>query len=577
LIRIIHYIKPYVGMVLLAIALLFVQANCELALPDYMADIVNTGVIGGNIPFIWNTGGRMLLITLLSAASSIIVGYLSARVGAGISRDLRADVFKKVVGFSSAAFDRFSTASLITRSTNDVTQVQTLLIMTIRIVFYAPIMGFGGVMKAVANSSSMTWIIGLAVMCLLIVIIVMFNVAMPRFKLVQQLIDRLNLVTRENLEGMLVIRAFNTQRFERDRFDKANRDLTGLNLFLNRAMALMMPVMMLIMNITTISIIWYGARQVSEFKLEVGSMMAYMQYAMQIIMSFLMLAMMFIMIPRAMVSVNRIADVLETGETVPDSATPEPFGERFDSAVEFRGVGFRYPGGEGDVLRNINFTARAGQTTAIIGSTGSGKSTLVNLILRFYDVTGGSILIDGKDIRDVPKRALREKIGYAPQKSALFSGTIRSNICYADEGMSAENMEKAADVAQAAEIIASKEGGYDSPISQGGANVSGGQRQRLSIARALAKNAPIYIFDDSFSALDLKTDANLRAALKREAGGSTIILVAQRVGTIMDADQIVVLDNGEIAGKGTHGELLKSCGVYLEIARSQLSEEELSL
>jgi ATP-binding cassette subfamily B protein len=405
---------------------------------------------------------------------------------------------------------------------------------------------------------------------------VAFLVAFPKFQLVQKLIDRLNLVTREKLEGMLVIRAFNTQAFERDRFDKANRDLTQVNLFVKRAMALMMPVMMLILNLTTVLIIWVGAEQVSAFKLDVGSMMAYMQYAMQIIMSFLMLAMMFIMVPRAAVSANRIKEVLETGETVLDPENSVPYGERFNADVTFNDVYFRYPGGEGDVLRGINFTARAGQTTAFIGSTGSGKTTLVNLIMRFYDVTGGEILVDGKDIRTVGKKDLRARIGYVPQKSVLFSGTIKSNLSYADKDAPFENIEKASSVAQAAEFIAQKEGGYEEPISQGGTNVSGGQKQRLSIARALVKNAPIYIFDDSFSALDLKTDARLRAALKEDTGEGTILIVAQRVGTIMNAEQIIVLDNGTIAGKGTHEELMESCGVYLEIARSQLSDEELS-
>jgi len=574
--KILLYMKPYLGMVLCAIALLFVQATCDLALPDYMSDIVNTGVMGGNTPFIWKTGGNMLLVALTGAAASIIVGYFAAQIAASVSRDLRSDVFRKVSGFSNAAFDKFSTASLITRTTNDITQIQTLMVMMIRMVFYAPIMGFGGVMKAVANSASMTWVISIAIICLIGVIIVLYSVAMPKFQLVQKLIDRLNLVARENLEGILVVRAFNTQGFEYERFDKANKNLTSVNLFVNRAIALMMPIMMLIMNLTTVFIIWVGSNQVSAFKLDIGSMMAYMQYAMQIIMSFLMLAMMFILIPRAAVSANRIKEVLETGETVLDPLSPELFDENFNATVEFRNVSFHYPGAEGDVIHNINFTAQPGQTTAFIGSTGSGKSTLVNLIMRFYDVTGGKILVGGKDIRDVTKRDLRYKVGYVPQKSVLFSGTINSNLYYADKNSTVENIEKASSVAQATEFINSKEYGYDEPISQGGTNVSGGQKQRLSIARALVKNAPIYVFDDSFSALDLKTDAKLRAALKEATGDSTILMVTQRVSTIMNAEQIIVLDNGTIAGKGTHEDLLKHCGVYLEIARSQLGEEELA-
>jgi ATP-binding cassette, subfamily B, multidrug efflux pump len=399
---------------------------------------------------------------------------------------------------------------------------------------------------------------------------------MPKFKIVQKLVDRLNLVTRENIEGMLVIRAFNTQKFEENRFDKANTDLTATNLFVNRTMSVMMPVMMLIMNLVTVIIVWVGAKQVSSFNMNIGDMMAYMQYAMQIIMSFLMMAMMFIMIPRAAVSADRIAEVLDTKASIVDTTEPVCFDESFKPVVEFRNVNFCYPGGQGDVLHNINFIAKAGQTTAIIGSTGSGKSTLVNLIMRFYDVTNGQILIDGKDLRTITRKDLRKAIGYVPQKSILFSGTIKSNLLYADKNSTMDNIEKASSVAQAAEFISSKEDGINSTIAQGGTNVSGGQKQRLSIARALVKNAPIYIFDDSFSALDLKTDRSLRAALKKETGDSTILLVAQRVSTIMNAEQIIVIDNGNIVGIGTHGELLKNCEVYQEIALSQLSEEELA-
>lgn len=566
--------KSYIGMILCAVALLFVQAMCDLALPDYMSDIVNKGAMTGDTPFILKTGGTMLLVALLGAAASIIMGYFAAMVAANVARDLRSDVFKKVQNFSNAEFDKFSTASLITRTTNDITQIQTLLVMVIRLVFYAPILGIGGIIKALSESTSMTWVIGVGVICLLGIIALLFSIAMPKFKMVQNLIDRLNLVTRENLEGMLVTRAFNSQQFEQKRFDKANKDLTDVNLFVNRAMAVMMPVMMLIMNLTSVIIVWIGAKQVSAFQMDIGDMLAYMQYAMQIIMAFLMLAVMFIMIPRATVSANRIAEVLDTEETVLEQDVPEEIDES-NSDVEFRDVSFHYPGGEGDVLHHINFTAKAGQTTAIIGSTGSGKSTLVNLIMRFYDVTDGEIIVGGKNVRKIRKKDLRNKIGYVPQKSILFSGTIQSNLAYADRNTSMENIGKAASVAQATEFIESKEERFETAIAQGGTNVSGGQKQRLSIARALVKNAPIYIFDDSFSALDLKTDGKLRAALKRETGNSTILLVAQRVSTIKDAEQIIVLDNGNIAGFGTHKELLKDCEVYGEIARSQLSEEEL--
>ncbi len=571
-----RYLIPYSAYLLLAVALLFLQANCDLALPDYMADIVNTGVMTGNINDILQTGTKMILITLLGTAASVTVGYLAARSAAGVAHDIRSDLFRKVERFTNAEFDQFSTASLITRTTNDITQIQTVLVMMIRLVFYAPIMGIGGVIKAISNSTSMSWVIGIAVICLLGLIMILFTTVMPKFKLIQKLVDRLNLVSRENIEGILVIRAFNTQRFEMDRFDRANRDLTATNLFVNRAMMLMMPAMMLIMNLTMVTIVWVGAHQVSAFRLNIGDMMAYMQYAMQIIMAFLMMSMMFILFPRAAVSADRVAQVLSTEPSIVDPVEPESFSEPFQPTIEFKNVSFRYPGGQDDVLQDVSFVARAGQTTAIIGSTGSGKSTLVNLILRFYDVTAGSILVGGKDIRKVLRRDLRARIGYVPQKSVLFSGTIESNLAYADPATSLDNLERAASIAQATEFIKAKPEGYASTIAQGGTNVSGGQKQRLSIARALVKNAPIYVFDDSFSALDLKTDRNLRAALKRETGSSTVLLVAQRVSTILNAEQILVLENGRIVGQGTHQELMKSCPVYQQIALSQLTEEELA-
>ncbi len=575
MIKVLVYAKKYILYILCAIALLFIQAQCDLALPEYMSDIVNTGVISGNTGYILQTGGTMLLITLLGTVCSITVGYFAAVTAAGVSHDLRRDVFNKVVHFSSAELDQFSTSSLITRTTNDITQIQTLLVMLIRMVFYAPILGVGGIIKALENSKTMSWIIAVAVICLVGLVLILFSIALPKFKLVQKLVDRLNLVSRENLEGMLVTRAFNSQPFETRRFDAANSDLTATSLFVNRAMSVMMPTMMLIMNLTTVVIVWVGAKQVSALHIGVGDMMAYMQYAMQIIMSFLMLAMMFILIPRAAVSAGRIAEVLEAEFSITDPEDPAPIPEDFSGEVVFDRVDFRFPGSEEDVLHQISFTARPGETTAIIGATGSGKSTLMSLILRFYDVTGGRILIGGRDIREFDRRDLRQLIGYVPQKNVLFSGTIESNLRYGNSQAAGEVLDKAAEVAQAAEFIAGKEDGLGSNVAQGGSNFSGGQKQRLAIARALVKEAPIYIFDDSFSALDLKTDSKLRQALKRETGGSTLLLIAQRVGTIMEAEQIIVLDNGAIAGIGSHRELMNSCEVYQQIARSQLSEKEL--
>ncbi len=526
--------------------------------------------------YILSIGGTMLLISLLSGACMIITGYWSALTAAGAARDIRRDVFKKVENFSSTEFDKFSTASLITRSTNDVTQVQMVIFMTMRMVFYAPIIGIGGVIRALNTGASMGWIIAVAVVALLSLIIIVFSIALPKFKIIQSLIDRLNLVTRENLSGMMVIRAFNKQEFETLRFNKANRDLTDNSLFISRIMVTVMPLMMFIMNIISLLIIWVGSHQVAEANMQVGDMMAFMQYAMQILFSFLMISMLFIFLPRAAVSGGRIADVLETEIVINDDAVPQAFPEPFVGRVEFHDVSFRYPDAQEDVLCGINFTAEPGQTTAIIGSTGSGKSTVINLIPRFYDVTQGSITIDGTDIRQVRQHDLRDKIGYIPQKALLFSGTIQSNLLYADKNASPETLRQAAEIAQASEFIFSTEEGLQAEIAQGGANVSGGQKQRLAIARALVKKPPIFIFDDSFSALDYKTDSALRRALKEKTGHSTVLIVTQRVATIKNADQIIVLDEGQVVGKGRHHDLMDNCEVYREIAYSQLTKEELS-
>lgn len=576
MLKLARYLKEYIGMLVLAIALLFVQAMTDLALPDSMSDIINDGIAAGNLGKITQIGVKMLAITLLGTVCSVIVGYLAARIAAGVSRRLRYDVFNKVQHFSNKEFDEYSTASLITRTTNDITQIQMVLIMVVRLVFYAPIMAVGGVVRALSKSTSMSWIIALAMVVLFGIIMCIFSVTMPKMKLMQKLVDKLNLVSRENLEGMMVIRAFNTQKFEEKRFDAANTDLTKTNLFVNRMMVLMMPAMMLVMNLLQVTVVWVGAHEVSSFNLEVGDMMAYMQYAMQIIMAFLMMSMMFIMIPRASVSAERINEVLVTQNSIVDSENPAHFPECFVPEVEFRDVSFKYPGSSEYSLRHISFTANPGQTTAFIGSTGSGKTTVVSLVPRFYEATEGEIRISGVNINDVPRKELRDKLGYVQQKSILFSGTIASNLRYADENASAEDLDRAADIAQASEFIESKPERYDTPIAQGGGNVSGGQKQRLAISRALVKRAPINIFDDSFSALDVKTDAKLRRAIKEKLSGTTTLLVAQRISTVLDAEQIIVLDNGSMAGCGTHDELMKTCEVYRDIARSQMSEEELA-
>lgn len=526
--------------------------------------------------YILKVGVRMGLLAILLTVCAVSAGFCMARLGAGVSRDLRRDVFRRVTYFNNNEMDQFSGASLITRSTNDITQVQNFLSIGFRLMCFAPIMGIGGLIMGLSKCLSLAWILALALIVMLGLIMVLFAVAMPKFKKMQTLIDKLNLVSREELSGLMVVRAFANQKFMQERFEKANKDLTGNTLFVNRSMATMMPAMMFVMNGLSLLIVWFGGKQIAESNLQVGDMMAFIQYAMQVIMSFLFISMMFIMVPRASVSAERINEVLETKDAVADPENPKHFNKPVQGIVEFKNVSFRYEGADANVLENVSFTAKPGQTVAFIGSTGAGKSTLVNLIPRFYDVTEGSITVDGIDIRDLSQKELRDAIGYVPQKGLLFSGTIASNLRYGDENASEELLNQSAEVAQATEFIKNLEKGLDTEISQGGTNVSGGQRQRLSIARALVKQAPIFIFDDTFSALDFKTDAKLRAALKDYTEKATVLIVAQRVSTIMHADQILVLDEGRVVGMGTHEELLKNCKTYREIAESQLSKEELA-
>ena len=525
--------------------------------------------------YILRTGAKMLALAFLGMAASILVGLLASRVGAGVGRRLRENVFRKVVGFSNAEFDKFSTASLITRSTNDIQQIQLLLVMILRMVLYAPIMAIGGIWKVFHTNVGMSWIIGLAVAVIIVIVGFLFLVIMPKFKLIQNQVDKLNLVSREILTGLSVIRAFGTQKHEEERFDDANKALTKTNLFVNRAMTFMMPLMMFVMNSIAVLIVWVGGHSINDGAMQVGDMMAFIQYTMQIIMAFLMICMISVMLPRAAVSAGRVDEVLTSETLIHDPGNPSHIPEEGKGKVVFDHVSFRYPGAEEDVLHDISFTAEPGKTTAFIGSTGCGKSTLVNLIPRFYDVTDGKITIDGKDIRNVSQHELREKLGYVPQKAVLFSGDIASNILYGNPEGSEAEMTEAATIAQATEFIEQKKKKYKSTISQGGSNVSGGQKQRLSIARAIAKHPDVYIFDDSFSALDYKTDATLRAKLKEKTSESTVMIVAQRISTILHADQIIVLDDGQIVGKGTHKELLKTCEAYYQIASSQLSEKEL--
>ena len=525
--------------------------------------------------YLFMAGAKMLGVALIGTIAAVIVTFIAARIAAALGRDLRKDVFNKVVGFSNAEFDRFSTASLITRTTNDIQQIMMLIVMGLRIVFYAPILGIGGIVKVVKSGAGMGWVIVVAVVSILSLVGVLFVFAIPKFKMVQKLVDKLNLVTRESLTGMLVIRAFSTEKYEEEKFERANMNLTKTNLFVNRAMSMMMPLMMFIMNGVTLLIVWVGSHRVDSGVMQVGDMMAFMQYVMQIIMAFLMISMVSVILPRALVSAGRVSEVLNTDIAIKNIENPVSFKVEEKGEIEFKNVSFKYPGADEYILKDINFKAKSGETTAFIGSTGSGKSTLINLIPRFYDVTSGEILIDGENIKNVSLHDLREKIGFVPQKGMLFSGTIESNLKYGGEHISDEYMHKAAEIAQATEFISSKESGFNTEISQGGTNVSGGQKQRLAIARALAKNSEIFIFDDSFSALDFKTDAKLRKAINEELSDSTLLIVAQRISTIMNADQILVLDEGKVVGKGTHKELMENCEVYRQIALSQLSKEEL--
>ena len=543
---------------------------CRSAYKDLGMDMDQT-----QIHYLLKTGGQMAALALLGMVASIMVAFLASRVGASAGRDLRSGVFHKVVGFSNNEFNHFSTASLITRSTNDIQQIQMLIVMLLRMVLYAPILAIGGVLQVMKTNVSMSWIIGLAVIIIAFVVLLLFLVVMPKFKVLQNLVDKLNLVTREILTGLPVIRAFSTEKHEEERFDDANRTLTKTNLFVNRAMTFMMPVMMLVMNGVSVLIVWTGAHGISDGQMQVGDMMAFIQYTMQIIMGFLMLCMISIMLPRAAVAADRVEEVLKSETMIHDPKQEKHFPEDGKGVLTFDHVSFRYPGADEDVLEDITFTAKPGETTAIIGSTGSGKSTLVNLIPRFYDVTSGDITLDGVDIREVKQHELREKLGYVPQKGVLFSGDIASNIMFGNSHGSDDEMIEAAEIAQATEFIDTKPEKYKSPISQGGSNVSGGQKQRLSSARAIAKHPQVFIFDDSFSALDYKTDVTLRRALAEKTSGSTVLIVAQRISTILHAEQIIVLDEGKVAGKGTHAELLKNCPVYREIAESQLSRKEL--
>jgi len=573
--KLLAYLKPYTLGLFGVLILTYLQVAATLKLPDYMAKIINEGIVAGDNGVIWHNGLLMLAVALVGAVCTIGIGYLASRVATGYSRDLREKVFTKVESFSMQEFDKFSTASLITRSTNDIQQIQMVFLMILRMVLAAPITAVWAVYKAYQLAPSMSWILALAVIVLMGMIGIIFALALPKFKQLQKLVDKLNLVTRENLTGLRVIRAFNAESYEEKKFGRANRELTDVNLFVNRLMVVMQPMMTLIFSLSAVAIVWFGAKLIDAGTLEVGNMIAFMQYAMQVIMSFLMLSFIFIMVPRASVSAGRVAEVIDTEPIIKDPKKPKKFTRDAKGIIEFKNVTFSYPGADSPVLENITFEAHAGQTTAFIGSTGSGKSTLVNLIPRFYDANEGIITIDGLDVREVSQKDLCGKIGYVPQRGVLFSGSVKSNVKYGAPKATVKDIAKAIKIAQASDFVRDLPNKYETNIAQGGTNVSGGQKQRLSIARAIIKKPEIYIFDDSFSALDFRTDAALRAALARETKNVTVLIVAQRVSTILSADKIIVLDEGKIVGQGTHAQLMQTSPVYKEIALSQLSEKEL--
>ena len=573
-----HILRIFSGywlMFIILVGFTYAMVMANLWLPDKMSEIVNNGIIKQDMPAIWHNGLEMILVTAAGGLCSIIIGFLASRIATGVAQKLRMKLFERVESFALADFNKFSTASLITRSTNDIQQIQMTSILLLRMALLAPIMAIGGLQKAIHNAPNLSWIIALAVSVLLVVIAMLFVIAVPQFKKLQTLVDKLNLVTRENLVGLKVIRAFHNEKIEQKKFQQANTELNKMNLFVNRLMMLLDPIMTLVMNFSSVAIVWFGAHLISSGNLQIGNMMAFLEYAMQVIISFLLLSMVFIMVPRAAVSVKRVGEVLDTLPSIIDPQSPQQLPNDATGKIEFKDVTFTYPDADLPVLSNINFTAEPGQTTAFIGSTGSGKSTLINLIPRFYDVSAGQILLDGVDIRNLKLEDLYDQIGYVPQKGVLFSGTIASNIKYGNAKASQELVEKSAKIAQAAEFISELKNGYKNDIAQGGSNVSGGQRQRLSIARAIAVEPNVYIFDDSFSALDFKTDAKLRLALAKETKHKTMLIVGQRINTIMNADKIIVLDEGKIVGQGTHQELMKNCQVYQEIAASQLSEDDL--
>ena len=573
-----HILRIFSGywlMFIILVGFTYAMVMANLWLPDKMSEIVNNGIIKQDMPAIWHNGLAMILVTAAGGLCSIVIGFLAARIATGMAQKLRIELFERVESFALADFNKFSTASLITRSTNDIQQIQMTSILLLRLALMAPIMAIGGLQKAIHNAPDLSWIIALAVSVLLVVIAVLFVIAVPRFKKLQTLVDKLNLVTRENLVGLKVIRAFHNEKIEQKKFQQANAELNKMGLFLNRLMMLLDPIMTLVMNFSSVAIVWFGAHLISSGNLQIGNMMAFLEYAMQVIISFLLLSMVFIMVPRAAVSVKRVGEVLDTLPSIVDPPSPQQLPNDATGKIEFKDVTFTYPDADLPVLSSINFTAEPGQTTAFIGSTGSGKSTLINLIPRFYDVSAGQILLDGVDIRQLKLEDLYDQIGYVPQKGVLFSGTIASNIKYGNAKASQKLVEKSAKIAQAAEFISELKNGYKNDIAQGGSNVSGGQRQRLSIARAIAVEPNVYIFDDSFSALDFKTDAKLRSTLAKETKHKTVLIVGQRINTIMNADKIIVLDEGKIVGQGTHQELMRNCEVYQEIAASQLSEDDL--